>query len=132
MKMLNFAAIAAGTAALALAGAADAKPKHNDDHQRVWDAKHQRWVEANWAPPGLAKKPHSMPPGQAKKMHRYARGQHLPQTYYSNRTYYVTQPRAYNLRTAPPGYQWVRVGNDVYLTQTRTGLIADVIANLIR
>lgn len=129
MKMLNLAAFAAGAAALTLAGAADAKP---NKHNKVWDAQHQRWVEANWSPPGLAKKPYGMPPGQAKKMHKYARGQHLPQTYYSNRTYYVTQPRAYNLRTAPPGYQWVRVGDDAYLTQTRTGLIADVIANLIR
>jgi len=114
MKIKGIAAVAAATAALALAGAADAKPHNND-----------------WTPPGLAKKPHGMPPGQAKKMHRYYSGQHLPRGYYANRTYYVTEYSRYNLRPAPPGYQWVRVGNDVYLTQTRTGLIASVIAGLL-
>jgi Ni/Co efflux regulator RcnB len=130
MKFKSIAAIAAATGALALAGAADAKPKKHDNH--TWDARRQVWVanDASWTPPGLAKKPHGMPPGQAKKMGLYNTGQHLPRTYYSNRTHYVTDYNRYNLRVAPPGYQWVRVGNDVYLAQTRTGLIADIVRSI--
>ena len=47
------------------------------------------------------------------------------------RTYYIAEPARYRLRTPPPGYRWVRVGNDVYLAQTETGLIAEVIRSLI-
>jgi Ni/Co efflux regulator RcnB len=43
----------------------------------------------------------------------------------------VTDYNRYNLPVPPAGYQWVREGNDVYLTQTRTGLIANVIADLL-
>lgn len=111
MKTLKILAIAAATGALAAAGAATAQPPHG-------------------TPPGLAKKPYGMPPGQAKKMYDYRVGAHLPRNYYTNRAYYVRDYDRYNLRVAPPGYQWVRVGNDVYLTQTRTGLIAQVIADL--
>lgn len=74
--------------------------------------------------------PHGMPPGQAKKM--YHRGEYLPRTYYTTRTYYIENPRVYRLRTPPPGYRWVRMGNDVYLVQTRTGLIAEAIASLLQ
>ena len=138
MKIIKIAAIAAASA-VAFAGAASAKDhdgykghhKGHAQYQRTWDARHHRWVVTEWAPPGLAKKPYGMPPGQAKKVYVYTRGQHLPRDYYANQTYYVVQPQQYDLRAAPPGYQWVRVGNDVYLTQTRTGLIADVIANLL-
>jgi Ni/Co efflux regulator RcnB len=128
MNFKTLTAIAAATGALALASAADAKPKKHDN--LTWDARHQVWVQNRATPPGLAKKPHAMPPGQAKKMGLYNTGQRLPRTYYSNRTYYVTDYDRYNLRAAPPGYQWVRVGDDVYLAQTRTGLIADIVRSI--
>jgi Ni/Co efflux regulator RcnB len=128
MKVIPLAAIAAAGAALALASAADAKP--NKGKNLTWDERRQVWVQTNGTPPGLAKKPYGLPPGQAKKMGLYATGQHLPRTYYTNRTHYITDYDRYNLRVAPPGYRWVRVGNDVYLAQTRTGLIAEVIAGL--
>ena len=70
-------------------------------------------------------------PVRTRTVYVYRTGQYLPRTYYTERTYYV-QPTTYHLRVPPPGYEWVRVGNDVYLTQTRSGLIADVVANLFR
>jgi Ni/Co efflux regulator RcnB len=132
MVSKTFAAIAAAGAALALASAADAKPKKNDVNQLRWDERHQMWVQQNWTPPGLAKKPGGMPPGQYKKQHDYLVGAHLPRDYYVNRNYYLNDYGRYDLRTPPPGYRWVRVGDDVYLAQTRTGLIAEVIADLLR
>jgi Ni/Co efflux regulator RcnB len=118
MKITSIAAVAAATAAMALTGTvAEAKDKKHDDHHR--------WEHSSKG------HPHGMPPGQRKKMERYYNtGQHLPRTYYSNNTYYVRDYDRYNLRVAPPGYQWVRVGNDVYLAQTRTGLIADIVRSI--
>ena len=76
--------------------------------------------------------PHGGPPGQIKKMRRWSRGDHLPRAYYTSRTYYIYEPARYNLPPAPYGYRYVRVGDDVYLAQTQTGLIAQVITNLLR
>lgn len=104
------------TAALAVAiaapGAALAKPHHHD---------HDGWRGKGH--------PHGMPPGQAKK--HWSRGEYMPRGYVVERTYYIAEPARYRLRTPPPGYRWVRVGNDVYLAQTETGLIAEVIRSLI-
>jgi Ni/Co efflux regulator RcnB len=116
MKIIVIGAAIAAVAALGGAPSeAYAHPdKHHKKYQRAW-----------------AGHPHGAPPGQVKKMRRYARGQYLPRTYYTSRTYYIVEPVRYHLRPAPYGYQWVRVGNDVYLTQTRTGLIAQVVVDLL-
>jgi len=78
-------------------------------------------------PPGLAKKPYGLPPGQAKKMWR--KGERLPVVYVAPQ-YYV-EPRVYHLAPPPPGYRWVMVDGDAYLVQTTSGLIANVIADVI-
>ena len=80
-------------------------------------------------PPGLAKKPYGLPPGQAKKM--WLRGQQMPQVYYSNAQYFITQPQRYRLPSAPPGYRWVLVEDNAYLVQHGNGMIANVVANAI-
>lgn len=61
---------------------------------------------------------------------RFTVGSRLPQGYYGS-SYYVDY-RPYGLSPPPYGYQWVRVGNDVYLTSSRNGLIAEVIYSLFR
>ena len=66
-----------------------------------------------------------------KRVYVYETGQRLPRTYYGNSTYYVA-PSAYSLPPAPYGYRYVRVGNNVYLAQTETGLITQVLSNIIR
>ena len=86
--------------------------------------------DAGFVPPGLAKKPYGMPPGQAKKIWR--RDQYLPAAYYTSRTYYVYEPARYRLRPPPFGYRWIRVDGNYYLVQTRTGLISDLVASLVR
>lgn len=72
--------------------------------------------------------PHGMPPGQAKK--QWQRGEHIPRAYVTERTYYITEPARHRLSPPPVGYEWVRVGDDVYLAQTQTGLIAEVVRSL--
>ena len=78
-------------------------------------------------PPGLANKPGGLPPGQAKKMWR--KGEHIPAIYIAPQ-YYV-EARVYHLAPPPPGYRWVVVDGDAYLVQTASGVIANVIADVI-
>lgn len=58
----------------------------------------------------------------------YSVGSSLPRSYYGS-SYYVDY-RPYGLSAPPYGYQWVRVGNDVYMVQTRTGLINEIVYSL--
>ena len=108
MRTLKIAVAAMSLSALALAGPAEAHKK-NKTHKH----KHKHHAE------------------RVIVIDRYAVGQRLPRSYYRNRTYYV-QPRLYQLPPAPYGYEYVRVGNAVYLTQTETGMISQVISNLLR
>lgn len=73
--------------------------------------------------------PHGMPPGQAKKVWRS--GERIPRAYYTERTYYIVEPTRYQLRAAPAGYRWVLVDGDAYLVRRDTGLVADVVANVV-
>jgi Ni/Co efflux regulator RcnB len=110
--------ILAGVAALALGGPALAK--HDDGPPG------QAKKEDGNVPPGLAKKG-GLPPGQAKKL--YGRGEVLPRTYIAP-TYYV-EPVRYRLPPPPPGSRWVFVDGNAYLVRTETGLILDVVADLL-
>jgi hypothetical protein len=81
-------------------------------------------------PPGLAKKNNGcMPPGQAKKQLQQQQlviGQQLPLgVTYST----VPQPVIATLPPPAPGYQYVRVGNDIVLLQPG-GIIANILARL--
>lgn len=108
MRPLTMALTALAMGGLALGGAAEAHPKkHKHKHHKHRHAERVVVVPA------------------------YAVGQRLPRSYYSNRTYYV-QPQTYHLPPAPFGYKYVRVGNAVYLTQTETGMISQVITSLLR
>lgn len=115
------AALAAGT--LAVSGAAAAHPDTHHDN-----GKHLGWYKHKHKTVRTVRVIRRAP---VRRVVVYETGQYLPRDYYVNRTYYV-QPTVYGLAAAPPGYEWVRVGNNVYLTQTNTGLIANVVANLFR
>ena len=122
MKRLS-GLILAGIAVVALGGTAMAKP-----HGRDEDGGGPPGLEKKGGlPPGLAKKG-GLPPGQAKKL--YGRGEVLPRTYIAP-TYYVAQPARYDLPPPPPGQRWVLVDGDAYLVRSETGLIIDVVADLL-
>ena len=77
-------------------------------------------------PPGLAKKNNGcLPPGQV----HYTVGQPLPRTV---TVYQVPQPVIVQLPVTPPGYRYVRVGNDILLVSPQSQLVVDVIAGLLR
>lgn len=111
--------ILAGVAALALGGPAAARPHGDGPPGQV------KKEEGN-VPPGLAKKG-GLPPGQAKKL--YGKGEILPRTYIAP-TYYI-EPVRYRLPPPPVGDRWVIVDGNAYLVRTRTGLIMDVVADLL-
>ena len=111
--------IAGGAVVLALGGPALAKP-HGDGPPGL-----VKKEEGN-IPPGLAKKG-GLPPGQAKKL--YARGEFLPRAYIAP-SYYV-EPVRYRLPPPPYGDRWVVVDGNAYLVRTQTGLIMDVVADLL-
>ncbi|MBC7471356.1 MAG: DUF1236 domain-containing protein [Ramlibacter sp.] len=86
----------------------------------------QQYGNGRRCPPGLAKKNNGcLPPGQV----RYTVGQPLPRTV---TVYLVPQPVIVQLPVAPPGYRYVRVGNDILLVSPQSQLVVDVIAGLLR
>ncbi len=77
-------------------------------------------------PPGLAKKNNGcLPPGQAKKM--WTVGQPLPPALVF---YPLPSGLLVTLTPPPPGYQYVRVDNDVLLMVTATRIVASLVTNL--
>ncbi|MFA4893804.1 RcnB family protein [Brevundimonas sp.] len=60
---------------------------------------------------------------------QWAYGQSMPSSYRSNQ-YVVNDYSRYGLRAPPRGYQYVRSGHDVVLSNSNSGLIAAVIASL--
>lgn len=128
--MLKPLAIATTLVALAASPAALAdNGKGHKGHKGHADVQSRVWTN-----PAGGTHPHGMPPGQAKKIARsngdLIIGNVLPATYPGYRT--LNNVGAYNVPVAPAGYEYVRVGNDVYLRQTTTGVIANVLANLIK
>lgn len=86
----------------------------------------QQYGDGRRCPPGLAKKNNGcIPPGQV----RYTVGQPLPRTV---TIYQVPQPVIVQLPLAPPGYRYVRVGNDILLVSPQSQMVVDVIAGLLR
>ena len=81
---------------------------------------------AGRCPPGLAKKGNGcLPPGQAKKL--WVIGQPLPPA-----VIYEPVPRAVvqQLAPVPPGYDYVRVDNDVLLMDMTNRMVADVVNDI--
>lgn len=86
----------------------------------------QQYGGGRGCPPGLAKKHNGcLPPGQV----RYVMGEPLPRTV---TVYPVPQPVIVQLPVAPPGYRYVRVGNDILLVSPQSQVVIDVIAGLLR
>src|SRR3546814_5725121 len=60
--------------------------------------------------------------------HKWAKGQRFDRRHASNYRV-IDSPRAYHLRPAPRGHQWVRSGNDAVLIAIGSGIISAIIAN---
>jgi Ni/Co efflux regulator RcnB len=69
--------------------------------------------------------------GQHAQHRNWKRGERFDYRYAPNYRV-ISAPRAYHLREAPRGYRWVRSGNDAVLIGITTGIVASVLANIIR
>lgn len=107
----------------------DVKVGHyfNDDQRNAVRGYYgERYGNGRRCPPGLAKRDNGCrPPGQV----RYVVGQPLPRTV---TVYTVPQPVIVQMPVAPPGYRYVRVGNDILLVSPQTQLVVDVISGVLR
>lgn len=82
---------------------------------------------AGHCPPGLAKKNNGcLPPGQAKQ---WQRGQVLPATVVR---YPVPPEVLRRIGNPPPGYQFIRVANDILLIAVGSQMVVDAIEDLMR
>jgi Ni/Co efflux regulator RcnB len=106
----------------------DVKVGHyfDDRHREAARAYYvQQYGNGRKCPPGLAKKNNGCrPPGQV----HYTMGQPLPRNV---TVYSVPQPVIVHLPVAPPGYRYVRVGNDILLVSPQSQLVIDVIVGLL-
>ncbi|MDB5434715.1 MAG: putative integral rane protein [Phenylobacterium sp.] len=103
--------LAAALAALTVTGPAFAKPPPH-----YWTYHGHRWARFH--------EPYAPPPGWVR--HEWRRGERLPPAYFVPE-YVIVDWRAHHLHRPPPGYEWVRVGEDLILVGIATGLIAEVI-----
>ena len=94
--------------------------------RRAADHGHANRLKRGAVPPGLAKKG-DLPPGQAKKL--WGKGETLPRAYIAP-SHYV-EPIRYRLPPPPYGDRWVVVDGRAYLVRTETGLIMDVVSDLL-
>lgn len=90
---------------------------------------HGRWADDNGPRQFDAPEPYHHPRGY-RKGHHWGAGERLPKAYLANR-YYVDY-RQYNLQPPPAGHQWVRVDNDFVLTAIATGVVVDVLQDVLR
>ena len=58
------------------------------------------------------------------RSHRWSVGAYLPREYYGGSYYIDYEP--YGLYRPDYGYRWNRVGDDVYLVETRNGMVVEV------
>ena len=70
--------------------------------------------------------------GRPQAQHRnWQRGQRFDSRYASNYRV-IANPRQYRLHEAPRGYRWVQSGNDAVLIGITSGIVASVLANMVR
>ncbi|RZI99750.1 MAG: hypothetical protein EON90_10220 [Brevundimonas sp.] len=156
MKKILTAAVAATLAmsSFGLASAAAAQSRGHHEHRqnghddrrgdrndnREWrqdaredrqDARQQQRAYARWQ---RAEQRYNAGRYQAPRGYQtrqWAYGQTMP-SYYRSNQYVVSNYGQYGLRAPPRGYQYVRSGNDVILSNSNNGMIAAVIASLFR
>lgn len=89
---------------------------------------HGRWADEGGPHSFQAPAPYHRPRG-FQEGHHWQAGERLPKSH-RGRQYYVDY-RQYNLQAPPPGHQWVRVDNDFVLTVIATGVVVDVLQDVL-
>ncbi|HVL41513.1 MAG TPA: RcnB family protein [Brevundimonas sp.] len=107
----------------------DRREWRQDAREDRRDARQQQRAYARWQ---RAERRYNAGRYQAPRGYQtrnWAYGQSLPSSYRSSR-YVVNDYNRYGLQAPPRGYQYVRSGNDMLLSNSNNGLIAAVIASL--
>lgn len=107
----------------------DRREWRQDARENRHDARQQQRAYARWQ---RAERRYSAGRYQAPRGYQtrqWSYGQSMP-SYYRSNQYVVNDYSRYGLRAPPRGYQYVRSGNDVVLSNSNNGLIAAVIASL--
>lgn len=94
-----------------------------DAHVRGPDRRAERPFERP-GNPNAARAPRPAPRQDLGPPAAWRRGQVLPPTYRGGA---APNLERHHLRPPPPGYDWVQVGPDIYLTQRSTGLVLEAI-----
>lgn len=103
------------------------------DDRRDWRDDHRhdaRRYDRRVYAPRVYRPPYVYVVPRGYAMQRWRVGTRMPPPFYASR-YYV-DPYAYELRSPPRGYRWVRVDRDVYLVSIASGVIADVLYGIFR
>ena len=127
LSSLVIASMAAGSVSFA-------QPRHDDDHGRRNEARHDQRDERH--DQRDERNDHRDERSNAREEHRFynarsaefRRGGRLPGEF-RDRQYEVSDWRAHRLSAPPRGYHWVQVGPDYVLASVATGIIANLILN---
>jgi Ni/Co efflux regulator RcnB len=118
----------------------DRRDDRRDNDRREWrqearddrhDARQQQRAYARWQ---RAERRYTAGRYQAPRGYetrQWAYGQTMP-SYYRSNQYVVSNYGQYGLQAPPRGYQYVRSGNDMVLSNSNNGWIAAVIASLFQ
>jgi len=121
MKKFILAALAASVAMTPVVAAPN---NHHDDRGR-FEQNHRTQVTKKVTKKVVVR-------NDRRPQHRnWQRGQRFDSRYATNYRV-IGNPRAYRLQDAPRGYRWVQSGNDAVLVGITSGIIASVLANMIR
>jgi Ni/Co efflux regulator RcnB len=124
MKKFILAALAAS---VAISPVAAAPGDRHDDRGRV--EQNHRTVVTKKVTQKVVVRNDRRP--QVQQHRKWQRGQRFESRYATNYRV-IGNPRAYRLQDAPRGYRWVQSGNDAVLVGITSGIIASVLANMIR
>jgi len=100
--------------------------RRDDRRERAEQRRYERWQRAQRRYSGGR---YYAPRGYQARSWGY--GQRMPHQYRTNQ-YVIHDYGRYGLYAPPPGYQYVRSGDDVILSAVTTGLVIAVIASLFQ
>jgi Ni/Co efflux regulator RcnB len=118
----------------------DDRRDDRDDDRREWrqdaredrhDARQQQRAYARWQPAERRYNAGRYQAPRGYQTRQWAYGQTMP-SYYRSNQYVVSNYGQYGLQAPPRGYQYVRSGNDMVLSNSNNGMIAAVIASLFQ
>jgi Ni/Co efflux regulator RcnB len=107
-----------------------AAPDHGRDDRRVVQT--QRTIVQHNGNRTVTQKKVVVRRNDQRPSHRSWRKGERFESRYAQNYRVISKPRQYRLKDAPRGYRWVQSGNDAVLVGITSGIIASVLANVIR